>query len=323
MKQVSFANTGVQVSQMCLGTMMFGSRADESESDKILGAAMDGGVNFIDTAAMYGDGGGTEEILGRILPGRRERLFITTKVHQGVDGDTIRMSIDHSLKRMQTDHVDLYMIHWPQPHMHLEEMMRALNDVVVAGKTRFVGFCNCPAWVFAHCNNIASVNGWARLVCNQVPYNLLERGIEVEILPQAVAEKIAITIYRSLVMGLLAGKYTAGQPLPANTRGETDERIPAWLAKYGDGIERLKQFAAVRNIPPAHVANAWVYSKPGVTSPIVGVSTLEQTLTAIDGFDLELSHGEVDELTSYFDTEVKEVAGGKFPELRRALDLTA
>lgn len=322
MKQILFADTGIPLSQMCLGTMMFGSRCDEAESDKILGAALDGGVNFLDTAAMYGQGL-TEEILGRILPGRREKLFITTKVHQGIDSETIRTSIDYSLKRMQTDHVDLYMIHWPQPQMHLQEMMHALNDVVVAGKTRFIGFCNCPAWVFAHCNNIAAANGWARLICNQVPYNLLERGIEVEILPQAIAEKIAITTYRALVIGLLAGKYTAGQPLPADTRGETDARVPAWLAKYGDGIERLKKFAAGRGVPPSHVATAWVCAKPGVSAPIVGVSSSAQTLTAIDGFSLELTPGELDELTSYFDTEVKEEAGGKFPELRRALDLSA
>lgn len=320
MNQVPFANTGVQLSQMCLGAMMFGSRCDEAESDRILGAALDGGINFIDTAAMYANGG-TEEILGRILPGRREKLFITTKVHAGVDGETIRASIDGSLKRMQTDHVELYMIHWPQPQMDLHEIMHALNDVVVAGKARFVGFCNCPAWVFARCNRIAEANGWAPLVCNQVPYNLIERGIEVEILPQALAEKIAITTYRALVIGLLAGKYTAGQPLPANSRGETDPRVPVWLSKYGDGIERLKKFAAGHGVPPAHVATAWVCARPGVTAPIVGVSTLAQTLAAIEGFSFELSRAQADELASFFDTEVKEEAGGKFPELRRALDL--
>lgn len=322
MKQIPFANTGVHLSQMCLGTMMFGSRCDEAESDKILGAALDGGVNFIDTAAAYGKEGGTEEILGRILPGRRAQLFITTKVHAGVDGETIRTSIDGSLTRMQTDHVDLYMIHWPRSHMHLTEMMQALNDVVVAGKTRFVGFCNCPAWVFAQCNHIAALNGWAPLVCNQVPYNLLERGIEVEIIPQAIAEKIAITTYRALVIGLLAGKYTTGQPLPADTRGETDARVPVWLAKYGDGIEQLKHLASALGVPPAHVATAWVYANPGVTSPIVGVSSLAQTLTAIDGFSFELTPAQVDQVTSFFDTAVREEAGGKFPELRRALDLT-
>lgn len=320
MKYVAFGNTGEQVSQMCLGTMMFGSRCDQAESDRILGTAVERGITFIDTAAMYGQGQ-TEEILGEILKGRRDKLFITTKVHAGVDGETIRTSIDASLKRMQLDMVDLYMIHWPQVGMHPVEMMEALNAVVTQGKARFVGFCNCPAWLFAHYNSIAAANGWVKLVCNQVPYNLLERGIEVEVLPQALAEGIAITTYRALLIGLLAGKYTAGQPLPADTRGETDPRVPAWLEKYGDGIERLKQFARQRGVPVGHVATAWVYQKPGVTSPIVGVSTLAQTNEAIDGFDLELSPAELDEITSYFDTGVKEETGGKFPELRHELHL--
>lgn len=322
MKYVPFAATGETVSQMCLGTMMFGSRTDQSEADRILGAAVERGITFIDTAAMYGDGK-TEEILGEILKGRRDQLFITTKVHAGIDGDTIRTSLDASLKRMQIETVDLYMIHWPQSGMHPAEMMQALNDVVVQGKARHVGFCNCPAWLFAHYNTIAAVNGWARLICNQVPYNLFERGIEVEVLPQAVAERIAITTYRALVIGLLAGKYAAAQPLPANTRGENDPRVPAWLAKYGDGIEKLRKFSAARGVPMGHVATAWVYSKQGVTAPIVGVSTLAQTLTAIDGFDLELTPAEITEIESYFDTAIKMEAGGKFPERRQELNLIA
>lgn len=320
MKYVALGSTGVQVSQMCLGTMMFGERCDRAESDRILGAAVERGITFIDTAAMYGKGK-TEEILGEILKGRRDKLFITTKVHEGVDGKTIRTSIDASLRRMQLDAVDLYMIHWPQRGMQPVEMMEALNDVVAQGKTRYVGFCNCPAWLFAHYNAIAVEHGWARLVCNQVPYNLLERGIEVEVLPQALAENIAITTYRALLAGLLAGKYTAGQPLPADARGQTDPRIPNWLEKYGDGVERLKQFAAQRGVPMAHVATAWVSCKPGVTCPIVGVSSLEQVNTAIDGFEFTLTPAEADEITSYFDTAVKEETGGKFPELRRELHL--
>lgn len=320
MKYVALGSTGVQVSQMCLGTMMFGERCDRAEADRILGAAVERGITFIDTAAMYGKGK-TEEILGEILKGRRDTLFITTKVHDGVDGKTIRTSIDASLKRMQLDAVDLYMIHWPQIGMHPVEMMEALNDVVAQGKTRYVGFCNCPAWLFAHYNAIAVEHGWARLVCNQVPYNLLERGIEVEVLPQALAENIAITTYRALLAGLLAGKYTAGHPLPTDARGQTDPRIPKWLEKYGEGVERLKNFAAQRGVPTAHAATAWVSGKPGVTCPIVGVSSLDQVNTAIDGFEFTLTPAETEEITAYFDTAVKEETGGKFPELRRELHL--
>ncbi|HEY4200567.1 MAG TPA: aldo/keto reductase [Devosiaceae bacterium] len=322
MKYVPFGRTGVSVSQMCLGTMMFGGRCDEKEADAIVGTALERGVNFLDTAAMYVEGK-TEEILGRILKGRRDKFFITTKVHRGVDGATIGTSIDESLARLKTDHVDLYMIHWPAARMNPTEMMEALNSVVVAGKTRFVGFCNCPAWLFAHYNRIAAQNGWAELVCNQVPYNLLERGIEVEVLPQAEAEGIAITTYRPISAGLLAGKYLPGQPLPTDARGQTDQRLGAWLDKYGDGIGKLLAMAKDMSVAPGHLSTAWVYGHPGVTAPIVGVSSLSQTSSAIDGFDLTLTGEQRERLTGFFDTAVKEEAGGRFPELRRVGNLVA
>ena len=200
MNYVQFASTNEQVSELNLGTMMFGGRCDEAEADRILGTAVDHGVNFIDTAAMYGDGL-TEEILGRIMKGRRDKLFLTTKVHKGVDRESIVSSIDESLTRMKTDYVDLYLIHWPVEGMKPAEIMEALNTVVKSGKARYVGCCNYPAWLLAHHNAIAAENGWPRLISNQVAYNIIERGVEVEIFPQAVAEKIAITPYRSLVQG--------------------------------------------------------------------------------------------------------------------------
>jgi len=218
MKQVILGSTGERVSELCLGTMMFGARCDEAEADRIMGIAMDVGVNFIDTAAMYA-GGRTEEILGRLIKGRRDALFITTKVHKGIDGDSIRHSIDESLTRLGTDVVDLYLIHWPVVGMNPEEVMEALNNVVGQGKARHVGCANYPAWLFAHSNAIAARHGWAPFVCNQVAYNVFERGIEVEILPQAAAERVAITAYRPLAEGLLTGKYRAGAPLPDGSRG--------------------------------------------------------------------------------------------------------
>ncbi|KAB0677405.1 aldo/keto reductase [Aureimonas leprariae] len=322
MKTISFGSTGETVSRMCLGTMMFGRRCDEREADAILGLALDRGVTFLDTAAMY-ENGETEAILGRILAGRRDRFFITTKVHRSVDGATIRASIDESLARLRTDHVDLYMIHWPATGMRPAEMMEALNDVVAAGKARFVGFCNCPAWLFAHCNRIAAENGWAPLVCNQLPYNLLERGIEVEILPQAVAEGVAITTYRALLAGLLAGKYRPGEPLPSDARGQTDARIGDWLSRYGEGVAKLHAMAAEMGVQPGHLATAWVYGREGVSTPIVGVSSLEQLRSAIDGFELELAAEQRDRLSSFFGAEVKEEAGGRFPELRRSFELVS
>ena len=322
MQNVPFGNTGETVSQMCLGTMMFGDRCDEAESDRILATAMDAGVNFVDTAWSYVNGR-TEEILGRILKGRRDKLFVVTKVTKTTDGAWIRQSIDESLARMQLDYVDLYLIHWPRQQMHTVEMMEALNDVVKAGKARYVGCSNFPAWLLAHCNAIAQREGWAPLVCNQVPYNLIERGIEVEVLPQAVAEKIAITTYRPLLMGVLAGKYGAGEVIPEDSRGFTDKRVPAWLEKFGEGLRRFNQFAADRGLHPAQLAIAWVRHTPGVTAPIVGVSSQRQLQSSLGAFDVELSPEEYEEVAGMFDAAVKEETGGSYPSLRRSFELVA
>jgi len=327
MRQVPLGNTGEKVSEMCLGTMMFGQRCDQAESDRILGAAMDRGVNFIDTAAMYANGY-TEEILGRIIKSRREQLFIGTKVHRGVDARSILESIDESLTRLQIDAVDLYMIHWPVQGMRPQEMMEALDQVVTQGKARYVGCCNYPAWLLAHSNAIAGRHGWPRLICNQIAYNPIERGVEVEILPQAVAEKIAITVYRPLVAGLLAGKYKAGQAVDTDSRAGTDARLLTWLAQYGEPMERFNRFAAARHLHPAQLAITWARHSPAVTCPIVGVSSLKQLESSIKAFEVDLTAAEYEEVTHFFDAEVKEEGLQRFPgitynfpRLRRNLNL--
>lgn len=320
MNYVEFADTGIEVSEMCLGTMMFGDRCDEAESARILNTALDHGVTFIDTAASY-CGGGTEEILGRIMQGKREELFLGTKVTRTTDAEWILQSMDESLTRLQTDYVDLYMIHWPREQMDTTAMMEALNQVVTAGKARFVGCCNFPAWLLAHCNAIAERNGWAKLVGNQIPYNLIERGAEVEVLPQAVAEKIAITTYRPLLMGILAGKYQPGQVIPQDSRGSTDKRIPAWVDKFSAGLDQYHQFASERNLHPAQLSVAWQRKSPAVTSPITGVSSERQLSASIAAFDVDLSDAEYEQVTAMFDTAVKEETGGSFPRLRRSYTL--
>ncbi len=315
MNYVEFGKTGEKVSEMCLGTMMFGQRCDQAEADRILGAAIEQGVNFIDTAAMYGNGL-TEEMLGRIIKGRRNKLFIGTKVNKGIDAQSILKSIDESLARMQIEYVDLYMIHWPVEGMNPAEIMAALNQVVSQGKTRYVGCCNYPAWLLAHSNTLAVRNGWPSLVCNQVAYNLVERGVEIEILPQAMVEPVAITVYRPLAAGLLAGKYQAGQVSLIDTRAQTDSRLLTWLAQYGDSVDRFNQFAAERGVHPAQLATAWVRYSPAVTTPIVGVSSLSQLQTSIEAFELDLDDEEYEAITRLFDTEIKEEGLQKFPGMR-------
>ena len=316
MKQVPFGKTGAIVSEMCLGTMMFGDRCDENQSNCIVSAALDKGVTFIDTASAYCKGQ-TEEILGRILRGWRQRVFLATKVHEGLDYASITASINKSLKRLQTDFVDLYIIHWPQEGMQPAEIMRALNDVVRSGKTRFIGCSNYPAWLFAYSNAIARANGWPEFTSNQVPYNPIERGIEVEILPQAVAENIAITVYRPLAMGLLSGKYRPGGPIPSDARGTSDERLVHWLEKYGSGVSFFLNFAEIKKIPPVSLGIAWVRSSAAACYPIVGISRISQLGEIIKSFDFVLSPEERSKISNAFGAEVKEEAGGKFPGLRR------
>ncbi|MCX6030055.1 MAG: aldo/keto reductase [Chloroflexi bacterium] len=327
MKLVPLGNTGEQVSEFCLGTMMFGARCDEAEADRILSAALERGVTFVDTAAMYA-AGGTEEILGRLLRGRRDRVFLATKVHRGLDSASILTSIDESLARLKTDAVDLYLLHWPLPGMRPVEIMAALAQVVAAGKTRYVGCSNFPAWLLAHCNAIAAEHGWPRLVNNQVAYNLFERGIEVEILPQAVAERIAITVYRPLAEGVLAGRYQVGGAFPAAARGETSGPAITWLAQHGASIARFNRYAAELGVAPATLALAWVRYSAGVTAPIVGASRLSQLEDTLAAFELDLTDRQYEDVTAIFATEVWEEGlqpfpGRKynFPRLRRNLRL--
>ncbi|HEX9015214.1 MAG TPA: aldo/keto reductase [Chloroflexota bacterium] len=312
---------------MCLGTMMFGTRCSEAESDRVLSDALDHGVNFVDTAAMYANGE-TEAILGRIMRGRRAGLFLATKVHRGLDAASIESSIDDSLSRLQTDYVDLYLVHWPATGMRPVEVMEALSRVVKAGKARYVGGANFPAWLLAHSNAIAAEHGWPKLVNNQVAYNLFERGVEVEILPQAVAEKIAVTAYRPSAEGLLTGKYAPGSPLPADSRGESSSLVLTWLSQYGESVERFNLYAASLGVHPASLALAWVRFSDGVTSPIVGVSKISHLEAAYAGFACDLTPQQYAEVTALFGTEVKEEGlqrfpGRKynFPRLRRNLHL--
>ncbi len=327
MKLVPLGHTGEVVSEFCLGTMMFGARCDEAESDRILSAALDRGVNFVDTAAMYVDGG-TEEILGRLLRGRRDKVFLATKVHKGLAPEDIRTSIEESLRRLQMDYVDLYLLHWPLKGMRPAEIMAALAEVVRSGKARYVGCSNFPAWLLAHCNAIAAREGWPRLINNQVAYNLFERGIEVEILPQAVADGIAITAYRPIAEGVLAGRYQVGGPFPAGARGESSGPVIAWLSQHGDSIERFVRYAADLRVPPGALALAWLRYSRGVTAIIVGASKMSQLADNFAGFEFDLTASQYEEVTAIFDTEVREEGlqrfpGRKnnFPRLRRRLDM--
>jgi len=315
MDYIKFSSHPLKISKICLGTMNFGDKCDFKLSERIIRAAYEKGINFFDTAAMYSDGV-SEEYLGKSLAHiDREKVFIVTKVVKGIDQQSIISGLDESLNRLKMDYVDLYMIHWPVMGMSLTEMMDALNKVVKSGKTKLIGCCNFPAYLMAVANRIAVENGWTRMVCNQVAYNLVERGIEVEILPYAVIEELEITTYRPLAVGLLAGKFRQGKPMKASSRGANDSRVITWLTQYGDGIERFISFAKEKGIHPAQLAISWILHSPAITSPIVGVSSVEQLNLNVASVNVKLSDAEYSEVTSFLDTEVKEEGLQLFPGL--------
>jgi len=329
MKYVRLGNTNLLVSEFCLGTMMFGGKTGPDESVRITQRAVEAGVNFIDTADVYNEGR-SEEYVGRALQGIRDRVVLASKVGMRVGAGPNDMGISRfhivraaeaSLKRLATDRIDLYYIHWPTKAMNLDEMVRALEDLIRQGKVLYPAFSNFPAWLFTRSLWLQELLGYAPMVAGQYPYNLIERGIEVEVLPAALALGVGVVAYRPLSAGVLTGKYLEG--VPAASRGVQDERLTPWSERYREGIVRLATMARERGFTAADGALAWVRSHPAVTAPIVGVSTLEQLEANLKGFEWEMTPEERGELTAAFASEVWEEQGGNFPAWRRSYDILA
>jgi aryl-alcohol dehydrogenase-like predicted oxidoreductase len=320
--------TNVRVSEICLGTMMFGGKTSADEADRIMLKALDGGINFFDTANMYEDGR-SEEIVGQTLAGRREQVVLATKFgfpdadppnQQGLSRTNIIRALEDSLRRLKTDYIDLYYVHWPRREVHLESLLRALGDFVRQGKVRAIGVCNFPAWLLCRSLWLSEVKNLAPFVALQVPYNLIERGIEVEVLPLCEAEQVAFVPYRPLAIGVLTGKYL--EAVGPDTRGVTDERVSTWNERYHDAIARLTSSAKERwQKSAAQVAIAWVRDRPVVTSAIVGISRVEQLAEVLAMGDWRLSAEEREEIGGWFPTAVWEEGGGAYPNWRRAYGL--
>ncbi len=327
MRMTRLGRSNLEVSEFCLGTMMFGGKSSREESVRIIRRAVDAGVNFVDTADVYNEGR-AEEITGEGLKGLRDRVVLASKVgmkvgegpnDSGISRYHIVQGVEASLRRLDTDRLDLLYVHWPFERMDLEEMARALESLVSAGKVLYTGCSNFPAWLLVRSMWIQDVNGFAPFSVGQYPYNLIERGLEVEILPAAAALGVGIVVYRPLCIGLLTGKYLAGAP--SGSRGATDERVARWGARYADGIRRLQAFAAARGAAAADVAANWVTSHPAVTAAIVGISRVDQLEANLKGFEWQLTAAEREQVTAFFPTEVQEEAGGQFPAWRRSFDI--
>ena len=312
MEYVKLGTTGLDVSRICLGCMSFGDpkrgnhewSLDEEASRPIIRRAVEAGINFFDTANVY-SAGSSEEIVGRALAeyGERDEVVLATKVrgpmHKGPNGGglsrkAILSEIDHSLARLGVDYVDLYQIHRWDYATPIEETMEALHDVVRAGKARYLGASSMYAWQFAKAQQVAEANGWTRFVTMQDHYNLLYREEEREMLPMCADQGVGVIPWSPLARGRLTREWDA-----TTARTETDE-FGRSLYHEDDRVivERVAAVAAAHGVARAQVALAWLWSKPVVTAPIVGVTRVSHLEDAVAALELRLDGDEVSQLES-------------------------
>ena len=313
METVRLGRTGLEVSRLCLGCMSYGEpqrgnhpwTLSEAQSRPFVRRALELGINFFDTANVYSDGT-SEEIVGRVLKehARRDEIVIATKVHgrmfkgpngAGLSRKAILSEIDHSLRRLGTDYVDLYQIHRWDPRTPIEETLEALHDVVRAGKARYIGASSMYAWQFAKALYTADRHGWTRFVSMQNYVNLLYREEEREMLPLCAAEGIGVIPWSPMARGRLTRDWDE-----TSARTETDDFGRTLYAKTGEadrkGVEAVARVAAARGVPRAQVALAWVLAKPVVTAPIVGATKLQHLDDAVAALSLKLTAEEIAQL---------------------------
>ncbi|MCY3833699.1 MAG: aldo/keto reductase [Chloroflexi bacterium] len=305
MEYRSLGRTGVMVSELCLGCMNFGGVTPEAESFDIVDRAIDAGVNFFDTANVYSRGG-SETTVGKALKrnGKRDRIVLATKVHGRMEDDDILavgnnrrhiiQQCDASLMRLGTDYIDLYQLHRANPEIPIDETLRALDDLIRAGKVRYIGTSTFPSWRVMESFWVSKELGLNRFVSEQPPYHLLDRSIERELIPLAQSYGLAIIPWSPLARGFLTGKYKRGEAIPGDSRFGNDAGRGAAMERRRDQhftdlgfdlLDLVTELAGEKSCSPSQIALAWVMSKRGVTSPIIGPRTmahLEDNLGAIN-----------------------------------------
>jgi 1-deoxyxylulose-5-phosphate synthase len=311
MEYARLGNTGLTVSRLCLGCMGFGDAdrgfhkwvLDEASSRPIIQKALELGINFFDTANVYSNGT-SEEYLGRALKDftKREEVVIATKVYGkmregpnggGLSRKAILSEIDNSLRRLGTDYVDLYIIHRWDYETPIEETMEALNDIVRAGKARYIGASAMWAWQFQRALHVSDRHGWARFVSMQDHYNLIYREEEREMLPLCRAEKIGVTPYSPLASGRLTRDWSSEKTMRSETDVIAKGKYDASAETDQQVVERVAEVAQKRGIPRTHIALAWLLQKEPVTAPIIGATKLSHLEEAIGAFSVKLTMEEV------------------------------
>jgi aryl-alcohol dehydrogenase-like predicted oxidoreductase len=320
MNHVHLGRTGLLVSELCLGTMTFGLQCDEPTSVAILDRAAEGGITFIDTADVYPLGGDlptvgrTEEILGGWLRGKRDRFIVATKCfgrtgpqawEQGNSRKHITEAVEASLRRLETDHIDLYQLHGPDPGTPIDETLAALDDLVRSGKVRYVGCSNFLAYQVALALGRSVAKSVVRFDSVQPRYNLLFRQIERELLPLCEEEGLGIIPYNPIAGGLLSGKHNPSAPPPEGSRFTLGNAAKIYQGRYWHDeqfatVEELRKIAEREGVPLVTLSVAWVLAHPAVTAPIIGASRpgqLDDSLAATDFVMSSALKAELDELT--------------------------
>ena len=316
MKRKRMGRTGLKVSEICLGTMTFGMQCDEATSFAIMDAAVEQGVDFFDTADGYPMGGtletvgSTETIVGKWLKGRRDKIVLATKCwvpmgrganDRGLSRKHILDAVEGSLRRLQTDYIDLYQAHAPDPDTPLEETMRAFDDLVRQGKVRYLGCSNFKAWLLASALWISDRHEYARFDCVQPRYNMLFREIENELLPLCHHHGVGVIAYNPLAGGFLTGKYQAHAEPGSETRfgflsgpAQSIYHKRYWQDAQFDAIDHLQKFFAPRNKSLTQVAIAWVLAQSDVTSAIVGATSAAQLQQSVPAAEMTLDSEELE-----------------------------
>ncbi len=313
MDYVNLGATGLKVSRLCLGTMTYGSSAwrdwvlDEDDSRPFIKRALELGINFFDTADMYSQGA-SEEVVGRALRdfAPRSEVVIATKVFgamgeapndRGLSRKHIMDAIDASLRRLETDYVDLYQIHRYDGRTPIEETLEALNDVVRAGKARYIGASSMFAWQFCQALHLSDSQGWSRFVSMQNHYNLIYREEEREMLPLCRDEGIGVIPWSPMARGFLAGnRHRQGGGDTARAKGDEMAQNMYYLDADFTVADRAAEVARRRGVTPSQVALAWILGQPDVTAPIIGTSRIEHLDEAVAALEIELDDDEIAEL---------------------------
>lgn len=304
MKYRTLGRTGIEVSPYCLGAMMFGAMGnpDHNDSIRIIHRALDAGINFIDTADVYSHGE-SEEIVGKALKGRRDDIVLASKVHYPMGDDPnhrgnsrrwIVTAVEHSLRRLQTDHLDLYQVHRPDPTVDVEETLSALSDLIHSGKVRAIGASSFPASEIVEAQWVARSRGLERFRTEQPPYSILNRSIEREVLPVCQRYGMGTLVWSPLGQGLLTGRHRKGRPTDTHRSGGMPQHFND--ERKLDVVEQLIPLADEVGLPMTHLAMAFAIAHPGVTSAIIGPRTIEQLDDLLAGADVRLDDEVLDRI---------------------------